>query len=81
MNDIYKTNAWKHASLPLRRLSGGPFLLLVATIGPLVSNVSHGWIVTADGFEPEARFKPDACGEAEEKFVIIKTWQPQVSKK
>jgi len=41
--------------------------------------VSLGWIVTADGFKTDARFKPDACGEAKEKFAIIKNWHPQVS--
>jgi len=62
------------AAAPLKRR---PVSLACCTICPLVSKVSLGWIVTADGFEPEARFKPDACGEAEEKFVIIKN--PQVS--
>jgi len=62
------------AAAPLKRR---PVSLACCTM--LVSTYSHGWIVTADGFEPEARFKPDACGEAEEKFVIIKNWHPQVS--
>ncbi len=35
--------------------------------------------MTADGFKTDARFKPDACGEAKEKFAIIKNWHPQVS--
>jgi len=72
MNDICETNTWKHASLPLRRLKRRPVSLVCCTICPLVSKLSLGWIVTADGFKTEAGIKPDACGEAKEKFVIIK---------
>jgi len=42
------------AAAPLKRR---PVSLACCTICPLVSKVSLGWIVTADGFEPEARFK------------------------